>query len=271
MRRHARGRPWLFSLDPDHPALRGALEERGRGMTNIDGQLTLLEPRRDPRSLVALEDVPLTLAGISSHNIANAMAATAAALGIGLPEDAVVRGLETFVLDAATNPGRTNLYRLDGRIVVVDYAHNEEGMKGLVETCQGLRVPGADIWLAACSAGDRTHQIRRSFAYLAARGSDHFLIAELLHYLRGNTREGVLEGLRAGAADAGRYDVPAYVDEMTALGAMLEQSRPGDVVAVTALSQRFEIFELLKGKGARAIGPKGVRRLVRRVREGTPR
>jgi hypothetical protein len=52
---------------------------------------------------------------------------------------------------------------------------------------------------------------------------------------------------------------------------MLEQSGPGDVVAVTALSQRFEIFELLRGKGARAIGPKGVRRLVRSAREGTPR
>jgi cyanophycin synthetase len=266
MRRVARGRPWVISLDPDHPGLRAALDEGGRGMTVIDGAMALLTRRHDHRPLVALEDVPVTLAGISSHYTQNAMGAAAAALGVGLPPSAVIEGLKTFVLDARRNPGRTNLYEVTGRIVVVDYAHNEAGMIGLVEACQGLRRPGKEIWIAACSAGDRTDQIRHNFAYLAARGSDHFLIAELLNYLRGNTREGVLEGMRSGARDAGIEHAPAYVDEVTALRAMLEQSRRGDVVAVTALSQRTEIFDMLQGLGAREIGPRRVRQLVRQAR-----
>jgi cyanophycin synthetase len=268
MRKVIRGRPWIFSLDPDHPAIRGAVEERGRGMTRIDGALAMLEAGRDWRPIVELEEVPVTLAGISSHNTHNAMAATAAALGIGLPEEAVVEGLRTFVLDPARNPGRTNLFELDGRILVIDYAHNEAGMKGLVETCYGLRPPGGEIWIAACSAGDRTREIRRAFAYIAAHGSDHFVIAELLHYLRGATREEVLDGLREGARDAGITDVPAFEDELTALLALLDQSKPRDVIAVTALAQRFEIFDVLKERGAREIGPERVRELVRQARGG---
>ena len=55
------------------------------------------------------------------------MAAAAAALAIGLPERAVVKGLKTFVLDPERNPGRANLFTLGGRIIVIDYAHNEAG------------------------------------------------------------------------------------------------------------------------------------------------
>src|SRR3989337_2371652 len=93
---------------------------------------------RDPRSIrIRLEDVPATLAGISSDHVQNAMAAAAAALGIGLPRDDVVRGLRTFVLDPERNPGRANLFEVAGRVAVIDYAHNEAGMQGLVESCRG--------------------------------------------------------------------------------------------------------------------------------------
>ena len=66
----------------------------------------------------------------------NAMQAASAALAIELPERGVVRGLRTFVLDAERNPGRANLFELEGRIVVLDYAHNAAGMDGLVELCR---------------------------------------------------------------------------------------------------------------------------------------
>ncbi len=112
MRRGSSGRVWLFSLDHDHPAIRAVLAEGGRAMTVLDGRMTVLE-RSIARPLVRLEDVPMTIAGISSANIQNAMAAAAAALGIGLPERAVARGLRSFVLDPEANPGRANLFMLD--------------------------------------------------------------------------------------------------------------------------------------------------------------
>jgi hypothetical protein len=41
-------------------------------------------------------------------------------------------------------------------------------------------------------------------------------------------------------------------------------------VAVTAHSQRAEVFAYLKSKGARRIGPSRVRQLVRRARAARP-
>jgi cyanophycin synthetase len=273
MRRVARGRIWLFSLDPDHPAIRSVLEERGRAITVIDGEIAVLLPGREPHPLIDLEHVPVTLAGLSSRNVQNALAAAAAALGIGLPDKAVTKGLRSFVLDPETNPGRANLFEIDGRVVVVDYAHNEAGMHGLVEVARGLCRPGREVWLTYSSAGDRSDEIIHSIGYVAARGADHVAVAQLLRYLRGREAADLLDLLRAGAVDGGKEpaDVPDFPDEVHALEWMLASSRPGDVVAVTALGQRPKIFELMQAKGAKRVGPARIRALARRARRASER
>jgi cyanophycin synthetase len=270
MRRGIRGRPWLFSLDHEHPAIRSTVAERGRATTVIDGWLSVLAGAA-ARPLVPLEEVPVTLAGISSHNIHNAMAAASAALGIGLGEEFVIEGLRSFVLDPERNPGRSNLFELDGRIVVVDYAHNEAGMAGLVETCRGLLARGGEIWLAFSSAGDRSNEILHGLGYLAARGADHVAVTELNRYLRGREPSDLLERLRAGAVDGGATDVPAFPDEMHALNWMLERSRPRDVVALTSLGQRPEIFAFMERRRATRVGADRVRQLAKAARKAGSR
>jgi cyanophycin synthetase len=265
MRRGSTGRPWLCSVDPDHPALREALGEGGRATTVLDGWLTVLEGR-DARPLLRLEDMPVTIAGVSTPNVRNALGAASAALAVGLPERAIVRGLKTFVLDEERNPGRANLYELEGRIVVIDYAHNEAGMAGLVEICQGLRRKGREIWLAICAAGDRTDTIAHAFAYRAARGADHLAIGELLGYLRGRERADVVARLRTGALDGGAEEIDVFPDELSALKHMMGLARSGDVVSVTALGMRPEVFAWLTANGAERLTPARVKRLVRAAR-----
>lgn len=266
MRRGISGRPWLFSMDPDHPAIRALLAEHGRATTIVDHAIAVLSPGHVTRPLVSLLDVPMTLAGISTNHTYNAMAAASAALAVGLPERAVVRALRSFVLDAETNPGRANLYEVDGRIVVIDYAHNEAGMRGMTEICRGLRARGRAVWLAFGTAGDRSDDILHDLGYTAARGADHVAVAELLGYLRGRDRTDIVERLRAGAIDGGAADVPVYADEVTAVRDLLARAGRGDIVAVTALGQRAELFALMKDLGGAAIGPRRVRALVRRAR-----
>ena len=264
MRRVATGRSWICSLDPWHPAIRDTLADGGRATVPLDGWMTVLDGSSS-RPLVELIDVPVTIAGISRHNVMNAMQTASAALGIGLPERAVVRGLKTFVTDPERNPGRANLFELDGRVVVVDYAHNEAGMLGFAEICDGLRRTRAEIWLVICAAGDRTDQILHDFAYRAARGSDHLAIAELLRYLRGRERESTIERLVAGAKDGGATEVDVYADELAGLRGVLARSRRGDVIGVTALGMRAEVFAWLEGAGARRPTPARVKQLVRRA------
>src|SRR4249919_985188 len=267
MRRHATGRIWVCSLDPWHPAIRDALAAGGRATVPLDGWMTVLDGSSS-RPLVNLIDVPVTIAGVSRHNVMNAMQAASAALGIGLPERAVVKGLKTFVTDPERNPGRANLFALDERVVVIDYAHNEAGMRGFTEMCNGLRKPGREIWLVICTAGDRTDQILHDFAYAAARGADHVAVVELLRYLRGRDRLDVIERLIAGARDGGAAEIDAYADELAGLRGVLGRSERGDVIGVTALGMRAEVFAWLDEAGAKRLTPARVKQLVRGARGG---
>jgi cyanophycin synthetase len=269
MRRGVTGRPFLFTLDSDHPAIRWAITERGRAMTVMEGSMVVVDRTMSVRPLVPLEEVPATLAGVAGQHVQNAMAAAAAALGVGIPEEKVVEGLRTFLPDPDRNPGRANVFELDGRVVVVDYAHNEEGMRGLMEICRGLRPPGGEIWVAICAAGDRDRAIRRGIGYVAARGAQHVVISELGRYLRGAGPEEIVGDLREGAIDGGASEVPDFPNEVRSLEWMLEKSSPGDVIAVAALSQRPEIFALLDERGSQRAGPDRVRELARAARATT--
>ena len=266
MRRRAGGRPFTCSLDPRHPALRDALADGGRALTVLDRSIAELG-RGGSRKLVDLEQVPMTLAGIASQHVHNALSACAAALAIGLPRKDVIEGLRTFLPDPETNPARANVYTLGERIVVIDYAHNEAGIEGLAEIAQGLCPEGAETWIAFGTAGDRDDAILHGLGYRAARGADHVVIAELRRYLRGRKADDLVHRLRTGAIDGGATEVPAMPDEIAALQLMLERSKPRDVLAITVLAQRPEMFALLDGQlNARRADAVTVRRMVRRSR-----
>ena len=137
-------------------------------------------------------------------------------------------------------------------------------MQGLVEIC-GACADERQHLAGAGVGGDRTEDIIRGMAYIAGRSTDRVVIVEQLKYLRGRDRQETID-LRAGALDGGAGDVPDLPDELGGLRWMLRRARPGDVVAITALGQRPEIFDYLKHKGARRIGPARCRQLARRAR-----
>ena len=168
MRRRAGGRPFTCSLDPRHPSARRARRWR----PGPHGARSQHRRAREggSRKLVDLEQVPMTLAGIASQHVHNALSACAAALAIGLPRKDVIEGLRTFLPDPETNPARANVYTLGERIVVIDYAHNEAGIEGLAEIAQGLCPEGAETWIAFGTAGDRDDAILHGLGYRAARG-----------------------------------------------------------------------------------------------------
>ena len=60
--------------------------------------------------------------------------------------------------------------------------------------------------------------------------------------------------------------MPAYDDELVALQAMVANAKAGDVVGVTALGMRAEIFAWLEAGGGERLGPTEVRRIVKQAR-----
>ena len=248
MRRRARGRPWVFSLDPDATGVRETLDVGGRATTVLDGAVVVLRGG-DVDHLIPVVDVPVTLSGLSSPNTSNALAAAAAALAVGLPRDAVIEGLRTFRHDPELNPGRMNIWVRGEQVVIVDLAHNEESLRALLEVAHGLRSEGGALWTVLGTAGDRTDDLLRLLGEMAAIGSDRVVIAEKEYYLRGRDRMEMIELLRSGAADAGVTDVPAYPTELAALEAALADAGSSDLIAVMCHAEFRDLTEHLGATG----------------------
>jgi cyanophycin synthetase len=266
MRFGVKARTWVFSLDPDSPALRESLGLGGRGVTVLDGDVVVLAPNADPDHLLAILDVPMTLSGLSEHNIANALAATAAALGLGLPREAVVQGLRTFAPDPRLNPGRMNVYSLplDGGAVtvIIDFAHNEAGLEGLLRVAEGLRPPGSAVHLGLGSGGDRTDGILHGLGELAGRRADRVSVVHKESYLRGREMADLEAQLLTGLARVGVAEVDSYPTELAGLQALVAQAGEGDVLAVMVHADRVLLDGWLTANGATGDSPRDIRRKV---------
>ncbi|MCW2756370.1 MAG: Mur ligase [Nocardioidaceae bacterium] len=266
MRRTVRARPWVFSRDPDSPALREVLGAGGRATTVIDGWLTVLRPGEDPDPLVEVVDVPMTLAGLSAFNVENVLAAASATLAAGLSREDVVAGLTGFLPDFEHNPGRMNTFTLGENTVVMDLAHNEAGLEALLQVLQGLRPPGSRVLLGLGAVGDRTDELLTELGEIAAKGADTVVIGHKEHYLRGRTTE-ELDGLfRAGAANVGVDEVPSYPTELAALQELLRIAGPGDVVGLMCHAERAAVVDWLLAEGGTADDPATLAAKVRRAR-----
>jgi len=268
MRTVVRARPWVFSRDPDAPALREVLGDGGRATTVIDGWLTVLTPDTDPDPLVEMVEVPMTLAGLSRFNVENALAAASAALAVGLPREAVVEGLTSFRPDPQHNPGRMNFFSVGDVSVVIDLAHNEAGLEALREIMRGVRRPDSRILLGLGAVGDRTDDLVEHLGELGARDADVVVVAHKDRYLRGRTKDELHELFRAGAERVGVTELASYPTEVSGLEALVSQARPGDVVGLMCHEDRQGVYDWLAANGGTVDEPETLRKKVRAAQDG---
>jgi cyanophycin synthetase len=253
----------LFSLEGARSArVRRHLRAGGRAYLVRDGRLGEAEGTTW-RPIVPLAEVPIALGGAARHNLANALAAAAATRALGASIAAVRGGLRSFAPTADDSRGRLNVFRDAGRIVVVDFAHNEAGVAVLLDVVEaiargtGERGRPAPITAIVGLAGDRPDDTLRGVGRIVAQRVDRIVQKEMLHYLRGRTRESVLGEIRAGMTSGGwKADIPVYGSEVEALGAELDRSAalPGpEVIVLLCHEQREEVFELVAARGLRPI------------------
>jgi cyanophycin synthetase len=266
MRQVIRAQPWVFSRDPDSPAVREVLSHGGRATSVIDGWVSVLTPNADPLPLIELVDVPMTLAGLSRFNVENTLAAASAALAIGIPEATVVDGLKTFRPDAEHNPGRMNFFSIGEISVVMDLAHNEAGLEAMVEIMKGVRRPGARILLALGAVGDRQDELLERLGEIAGMNADMVAIGHKKRYLRGRSQEEMDALLRAGLERVGTTDVSSYDTEVESLAALVDAARPGDVVGLMCHAERQQAYDWIAENGGIPDSPETLAAKVRAAR-----
>ena len=237
-----------FSLDPQNAVVAGHVARGGEAFV-LDGD-ELCRIDRDGRAPICRSaDIPITLGGAARHNVANALAAAALTASMGIAPGDIASGLTTMVQDE--NPGRCNLYTLDGFKVLIDFAHNPAAMAALFDMARAI--PAKRRALCFGQAGDRTDELIRELARDAwAIGLDRVIVSELSKYHRGREHGDVFriirdELLRIGADEE---QLRHHEEELESLEDALDWARPGDLVIMLALGGAQPVQEKLRKLGA---------------------
>src|SRR3954469_11230133 len=211
MGRHCAGRVVLFSM---------AKAKGEDGFDRVDGhtgrggaafvledtpQGELLVLKLGPRTMPVLYThlMPSTFGGKARMNVANALAAAAAAWSAGAHLHDIRQGLRTFTTSFFQAPGRLNLIDVGGVRVVIDYCHNVDGIRQLADfvnrmmaepqTRAGRIGPSGRATTRTGRAigvigipGDRRDEDQREYGSVAASAFDEIIVREDKN-LRGRT------------------------------------------------------------------------------------
>ena len=191
-----------FCLDAGNAVVRKHVDAGGLAFALDGDELVKLE--KGARDVICRgADIPLALGGAARHNVANALSAAALTWCLGATLEEIASGLTTMEQDK--NPGRCNLYDLNGIKILVDFAHNPAAMAALFDMASAI--PASRRALCFGQAGDRTDDLIRELARDAwAIGLDRVEVSELADYHRGRDQGEVFgiirdELIKQGASD----------------------------------------------------------------------
>jgi cyanophycin synthetase len=232
--------PVWFSLDADHPRLgtTAAFVQDGEIVLRLEGH---------EEAVIGVADVPFTFGGTARYNVQNALGALLVAQALGASLDAMRRTLAAFGQTPGDNPGRLGVHPYGDVRVVVDYAHNDDGVNAVAPAL--LTLPAQRRLVLISQAGDRSDDDNRRLAVAILQLDPAVvMITELPGYERdrapGETSESLARGFEAGGYDRARLRFAARPGE--GARALLREARGGELVVLFLHSDRPEVEALLK-------------------------
>ena len=234
-------RSW-FSLDAAPLEIQTNVETGDETAILEDGALVVVN--HEGRQVVApLDRVPMTLGGAARHNVHNALGAILVARRLGLPLEAIRKGLERFDSSADENPGRLNRFDLGGVTAIVDFAHNPHGVEALMHMAAAL--PAKRRLVLIGQAGDRDDDSIRELPRIAWQARpDRVILKELGKHLRGRPA-GEIPALMAD--ELRRLGAPEDAighagSELEAIEQALRWAQPGDLLLLISHEDREAVL-----------------------------
>jgi cyanophycin synthetase len=219
-----------------------------------EGELVVLKLGSRTMPVLYTHLMPSTFGGRARMNVANALAAAAAAWATGAHLHDIRQGLRTFTTSFFQAPGRLNLLDVGGVRVVIDYCHNVDGMRQLADFVDRMMAEpqgragrigaggrsngrvGRAIGVIGIP-GDRRDDDQREYGAIAARAFEELIVREdknLRGRTAGVTASNVVEGIRAARADGGARAARTekILEELPAVRMALRRASPGDLVVM---------------------------------------
>ena len=189
-----------FSMDENNPKVKKFSKEGKIVAVYENGYITIKKGEWKIRVEKATH-VPLTMGGKAKFMIANVLAATLASYLQGFKTDDISLSLQTFIPSAAQTPGRMNIFEFKKFKVLIDFAHNASGYRGVEEYLSSVEAT-KKIGIIA-GVGDRRDEDIKECATIAARMFDHIIIRQE-KYLRGRTEDEIIGLIMEGITASGR-------------------------------------------------------------------
>ncbi|MFO0722162.1 MAG: cyanophycin synthetase [Myxococcota bacterium] len=231
MASHCPGKVIFFSRDAADPVVAKHRAQGGRAVVVQGGFIVLCEGQKEER-VIAVSDVPLTMSGRIHFQVENALAAAAAGWGAGIPLEAMRAGLATFVSQPKLVPARFNVLGYAGATIIVDYAHNVDACKAIIDAVSSL--PHRRRHIVFSAAGDRRDIDIERQAELLGDAFDVIVLYEDMCN-RGRKDGECLSLMRRGVNKGSRVDtVRETKGELRAIEMALAGLEPGDIVVVQA-------------------------------------
>lgn len=238
MRERVKSNIILFSMTTENEEVKKHVQSGGTAVYS-DGNTIFVNKGGLEVPFIEVKAIPATMNGILKHNISNSMAAIAGAIGIGIPVENIIAGLSTFRSDSVNNPGRFNIHDLNGIKVILDYGHNIDGYRVVIDSLKKMKT-GRLIGVIG-TPGDRTDSSTIEIGKMCADCFDRIYIKEDRDKRGREPGEvaALLEkGCRMGSIKPSEVLIELAEDK--ALEKAILDAVPGDIVIVF-----FEEYQLL--------------------------
>ncbi|MBY6928458.1 cyanophycin synthetase [Clostridium botulinum] len=225
----------LFTKNKNNPIISQYLDNKNL-VLYLDEDTIYLKKLNKNEEIINVNKIPITLGGKLIYNVENAMAAIAALIALGIDVNTIRQGLESFS-NEEQNPGRFNMYNVHGTNVILDYGHNIEGYKVVLESIK--KIKHKRIIGVVGVPGDRTNSSTLKVGNICGENFDYVYIKEDRDK-RGRKHGEIADLLKKGILETGfkNSKLNIILDEEEALKKAIEFSNPGDLVIMF-----FEEFE----------------------------
>ena len=229
MARNCRGQVTFFALNGHHPIISSHRAQGKRAIFRQQDNLHIVIGNQVIRK-ISLAKIPLTEGGQIGFQVENVMASIAAAWALNIPWETIESGLNTFISDMQTAPGRFNLFKFKGATVIADYGHNPDAIRALVDATNSISAKRRFVVISG--AGDRRDDDIRAQTKILGEAFDSVILYED-QCQRGRSDGEVISLLREGLVGASKTkSIEEIRGEFLAIDTALNQLQQDDLCLI---------------------------------------
>ncbi|MDO5517519.1 MAG: cyanophycin synthetase [Clostridium sp.] len=165
-----------FSKSKDNDLIQKNISEGKKAVFVEEDSIVIINNKRKYK-LADISEVDISYNGHLEYNIENAMAASAALLGLNVDYCMISKGLKEFKSNEKDNSGRFNVYDYYGRKIILDYGHNIEGYRAVISSLEKIKGDNELIGVIGIP-GDRKDEVAYEVGKICAHGLDKIVIKE---------------------------------------------------------------------------------------------